>query len=179
MSVQPYLLFRFWYLACFLGATWATCTSCTREDAGGDNGDIVFVGQSLPCFCVRMSDGTSVSPATLAGQTAVIVFFSTECPDCREEFPVLQQLYQEYAATVAFVCIGRDETSDVVADYWEKHNLSLPYSPQQDREVYNRFALHTIPRIYVVDANGLVQAVFAGKVSLQSLQSVIETAGRV
>ena len=36
----------------------------------------------------------------------------------------------------------------------------MPYSAQQDRKIYQLFASHTIPRIYVVDEEGIIRAVF-------------------
>lgn len=50
--------------------------SCfTEEEITSGQTDIITVGQQLPDFSVRMNDCTQVSPSSLSGKPAVIVFF--------------------------------------------------------------------------------------------------------
>ena len=84
--------------------------SCfTEEEVSSGQADIITVGQKLPDFSVRMDDGTLVSPASLSGKPAVIVFFHTGCSDCRKELPVVQRVYDECSSQASFVCISRAE----------------------------------------------------------------------
>lgn len=145
-------------------------------DAGSeapDSGDVVQVGQSLPAFSVTLSDGTSVSDLSLRGRAAVIVFFHTTCRDCQRELPELQAVYDELQPQAHFVCISRAEPAADVSAYWSDHNLTLPYSAQTDRVVYNLFARHTIPRVYVADAGGTVRACFVEQVDTDSLRHLL------
>lgn len=150
--------------------------SCFSEEEGTGTADIVKVGDALPAFSVTTTEGATVSPATLAGRPAVIAFFTTTCPDCRRELPVLQEVYEEMGGVAAFVCIGREEEASVVEAYWRDNGLTLPCSPQADRGVYGLFALRTVPRLYVADAQGTVRNVFVESASKDRLAAAIRQA---
>lgn len=167
---------RIWWLACLFSIVLPAVASCISEEAEGDDGDIVRIGQPVPDFVVALSDGTEISSAMLAGQPAVIAFFNTGCSDCRKELPTVQRLFDELGRQVRFICIGREESAESVRAYWERNNLSLPYSAQPDRAIYGKFARHTIPRLYVTDATGTIRAAFTGKASYKQLKAAVEKA---
>lgn len=141
-------------IALLLLAVISACTSDPEPDSR------VKVGDSLPWFSVVMNDGRTVTPATLLGHEAVIVFFNTQCPDCRRELPLLQARYDAYSE-VEYVCISRGEGSQSISQYWADNGLTLPWSAQPDRKVYNLFATSGIPRTYTVSPAGLVTALTA------------------
>lgn len=133
-------------------------SSCVTEDDGREW--VLPAGSRLPRFSVVMNDGRTVTQDDFLGRTGIIVFFSTGCPDCRRELPLLQQAYEDSLAAgsdALFVCIAREETSASIQQYWEEEDLTLPYSPQPDRRVYNLFATIGIPRIFVTSPDGKVR----------------------
>lgn len=114
--------------------------SCIRDDSpSGAEG--VRPGDRLPDFTVSLNDNTLVVASDLLGKVAVLVFFHTECPDCRKEFPVVQRLYDYYRdnSTVKIYCISREEPADEVAAYWQENGLTIPYSPQSGRRYITCF----------------------------------------
>lgn len=133
-------------------------SSCIGSD-DDDPVSYVAVGDRLPEFSVELSDGTVVSTQTLRGCAALIVFFNTDCPDCRRELPEVERL-QEMNPAVTIVCIAREESAEKIAAYWAEAGLTLPYSPQPDRRIFNLFASSGIPRLYIADGQGTVTAVF-------------------
>lgn len=158
----------------FLNVAFASCTSEGTYEVD-DKHTLIRVGEKLPQFSIEMSDGASLSTSSLQGKPSVIVLFRTTCSDCQRELPVLQNLYETYGHDVNFVCIGRTEEKDVVEAYWVEHKLTLPFSPQSDRMVYNLFATQTIPRVYVADASLIVANIFVEKVSEKSLRKAIQS----
>ena len=136
--------------------------SCVIDEPGhdGDDTDLVRVGDHLPSFSVEVIDGINrytFSSEVLTGPT-VIVFFNTSCSDCQRELPVLNDYYLQHRSESGFqmVAIAREETEESIRAYWEANNLSIPYSPQNDRSVYNLFATTTIPRVYFCSQTGLI-----------------------
>lgn len=113
--------------------------------------EYIQVGDRLPYFSLQMSDGTQLSTSDLEGKVSIIMFFTTECSDCRKELPVVQRVYDSYRkdSTVQFVCISREQSIEVVQEYWDRQNLTLPFSPQEDRAIYELFASNLVPRIYI------------------------------
>lgn len=130
------------------------------DEADPDASSIVRVGDRLPDFSVEVIDGSSCrlfSNKSLEG-TTVIVFFHTSCTDCQRELPELNAYYLRHRQEPGFqmVAIARDESEESIATYWQQHNLSIPYSPQPDRQIYNLFATKYIPRVYICSAQGIV-----------------------
>lgn len=116
-------------------------------------------GDSVPDFTVTLHDGSSWSSTSMRGRGAVLVFFNTGCADCRRELPQVQAAYEECAAKgmpVDFICIAREQTAADISGWWDSHGLTMPYSPQLDRALYNLFAAVGIPRIYVVGPRGVI-----------------------
>lgn len=128
-------------------------TSCIHDD--DEWVERVAVGDRLPAFTVTLNDGTCYD-STEPGES-VIVFFHTGCEDCQRELPLLDAQYKagEFDGR-RIVCISRAEGEGSVAAYWKAHGLTLPYSAQPDRRIYDLFATAGIPRIYETDAVGIV-----------------------
>lgn len=134
-------------------------TSCSLggEDPIRPEDNLVNAGDTLPAFSIYTSDGRQITTEQLKGKPSLIVFFSTGCPDCQSVLPDLERRYRLYAADTTYIAISREQAGDEVAAYWAQHTLSLPYSAQSDRRVYSLFARRGIPRIYISDAQGIVQ----------------------
>lgn len=148
------------------------CISDPVPDYGDGDGWKVAVGDTLPKFEVILNDGRRVTPETLRGDTAVICFFNTDCPDCRRELPLLQQAYDKRNPRIesdrseqsdkpdkpgiTFICIARNEEAPEIQRYWEEHGLTIPYSAQSDDSVFLLFAGWGIPRIITVAPDGRI-----------------------
>ena len=142
--------------AVFLAAA-VLCTACIKDrERGADLG----VGDSLPKFTVTMNDGTKVGTDNLQEGISCIMFFTTVCPDCVKALPHMQRVYDEYVSQdVTFAMISREEGPERVEQHWESEGLSMPYSAQTDRKVYELFASACIPRVYI-SMNGIIKTVF-------------------
>lgn len=136
----------------------------------------LIVGDKVPAFSVKMENGETVTAEDLKGRVSLIVFFHTSCTDCQKQLPVLQAFYECYPQ-YPLVCISREENADSVSAYWAGAGFTMPYSAQEDRSVYHLFAYQGIPRIYVVDRDGVICRIFTDSplASLEDLLEAIET----
>lgn len=121
----------------------------------------VKVGDFLPEFTVTTNGGKIIATEDLRGQKGMIVFFNTSCPDCQQELPVVQEVYNRLRGECDVLCISRGEGPESVSAYWESQRLTLPCSAQSDRKVYELFATSIIPRIYVYSSGLRVTALFS------------------
>ncbi len=135
------------------------CSSgCIKDKVEGVE---LKVGERLPKFSVVMSDGSQVTDESLKGSVSCVMFFHTSCPDCQRTLPVVQQVYDEYAQNgVLFALISREQTSRSVRAFWAQEKLSMPFSAQSDRTVYNKFAQSRIPRVYICDKDGIIRYIY-------------------
>ena len=133
-------------------------SSCIKENQTGAD---LKVGDKLPDFEVVMNDGTIVSDDSLSEGVSVVMFFHTGCPDCRQALPRMQHIYEEYASQkVAFALVSREESKEDIEPYFIANGFKMPYSAQNDRKVYERFAQTRIPRIYICGKGGIIRYIF-------------------
>ena len=133
-------------------------SSCIKDrPAGGD----LEVGDHLPDFEVVMNDGTVISDDILKEGVSVVMFFHTSCPDCQQTLPNIQRIYDEYATeNVLFALISREESAEDIESYFIQKGLVMPYSAQNDRKVYEKFAQTRIPRVYICGKGGIIRYIF-------------------
>ena len=129
------------------------------DDNTTDIEDVVRIGDTLPTFTVTTSNGVTVSSEQLSCGISLVMFFHTGCPDCRATLPGVQQLYEKYGSDVQFLLISREDAQASVAEYWSQNNLTMPYSAQNDRRIYELFARKRVPRIYI-NQNGVIRSIF-------------------
>lgn len=143
-----YLYRMKYWLSIFFVLLGCLLFSCIREEVSAGH-DRVEPGDTLPDFSMVLNDGSELTTQSLKGKVVVLIFFHTECPDCQKELPVIQQLYEEYA------------TNEEVADYWERNSLTIHYSAQDDRRVYELFSTSRIPRVYVCRRDGTIVSMYS------------------
>lgn len=137
-------------------------SGCVKDNEDNGRAEYVSIGDVLPAFSVELSDGSTMTTESLSGKVSLIMFFSTTCPDCQAQFPAVEQIYNDFKDNdqVVVVAISRAEGSSAVSAFWRENSLTMPYSAQTDRTVYNLFAESVVPRIYISDKNRVVRAAF-------------------
>ncbi len=145
----------------------ATLSSCLNE-SGEDNGikNYVVEGDAVPSFSVTKGDGTGATEfqsSQFVGKRSVIVFFNSECPDCKREMPKVHAAWEELQDEVEFIAVSRGEKAPDVAAYWtlEEGTKSsfapMPYYLDLNKVAFNKFANSYVPRIYLIGEDGKVK----------------------
>lgn len=140
-----------------------SAASCmTEKESSTPSGSRMKPGDRLPAFTAITATGDTCTAESFRGKTSVIVFFNTDCGDCRKELPILQRIYEEYGGDDGFkiLCISRNEKAEDTESYWKENSLTLPYSPQTNNNIYNSFAYSRIPQIYISDSTCTIKVVY-------------------
>lgn len=125
-------------------------TSCVYDDSPESDNEIV-AGDTLPTFEVILNNGLKISNDDLSETKGVIIFFNTDCKDCRRELPELQKAYEKTKEESLWIAIARAESDESIAKFWEDNEITIPYSPQPDRHIYELFSSSGIPRLYITE----------------------------
>ena len=133
-------------------------SSCI-SDSDIKNEDIINPGDKLPDFEIAVNNGDILRSIDLVDTNGVFIFFNTSCSDCQRELPKLQEVYEATKANAFWIAISREETEESIENFWEGNNITIPYSAQPDRKIYNLFATIGIPRIYITSAN-IIKSVY-------------------
>lgn len=107
-------------------------------------------GTRLPSFSVITDAGETLTSEYFCKGYGLIVFFHTECPDCQQELPIIQNLYRQYGHKTRFIAISRNQSLSEIEKYWSENELTIPFSAQEDAAVFSLFASHTVPRTYFI-----------------------------
>ena len=72
------------------------------------------LGSPAPDFMLQTADGATLRLAQLQGKPVWVNFWATWCVPCREEFPDLVKIRQQYPAErLDFVLVSLDDPSDI------------------------------------------------------------------
>jgi peroxiredoxin/outer membrane lipoprotein-sorting protein len=125
-------------------------------------------GQAAPDFTLPTLEGTSVTMGQLRGKPVLIDFWASWCPPCRMALPNVQALHDEYAEKgLQVIGISVDATADEAKKAAEEFGLSFPVlwadptSPELQQATL-AYGLTSIPRLFLVDADGVIQADMTG-----------------
>lgn len=134
--------------------------ACVTDD--DPRNEEVSVGDPLPQFEITLNNGAVVTTKSLSGKVTMIIFFSTSCQDCQRELPLLEPVYRHFQSNedVEIFAVSREEKPGAVEEFWDRHGLTMPFSSQTDRTVYNLFATMGVPRIYISGKNNIIMAAF-------------------
>lgn len=134
------------------------------------------IGQLAPDFALAAlgEDQTQTAFADLLGQPLVLSFWTTWCPYCLRQTPVLVAGAERYTGAVRFVGVDVAEDSTAVAPYVEQH--AIPYLILLDREsqAAAAYAVDGYPTTYFLDATGHIVARQIGSLSEEQLTQYVE-----
>ncbi len=118
--------------------------------------DTVEVGQPAPRLFILDLNGKLFDLASLKGKMAIIHFWATWCPSCKDEMPVLEKFYAKHRADVELIAISTDgeRHRDVVAA--TKDVYDIPIALLEDADMNGFGAPSAIPVTYIIDRNGVV-----------------------
>ena len=116
------------------------------------------VGVAAPDFSVHTLDGRTLNLASLRGKVILLHFWATWCPPCREEFPLLQQVYQQHRQEgLEIIAVSMENTSDIdkVRAFASDYTFPLALIDAADIAGYGR--IWRLPLSYVIDRDGVLR----------------------
>jgi peroxiredoxin len=122
-----------------------------------------IVGQSAPDFALKSSSGENLRLSEYRGDVVMINFWATWCGPCRQEMPLLDDLYGRYQR-VGFNLLGVniDDDSRRAMKMVEELGVSFPVLFDEDKEVSKLYAVEAMPVTVLVDREGKVRHVHFG-----------------
>jgi peroxiredoxin len=120
-------------------------------------------GEPAPDFTLRSNGGTNVKLSELRGQVVMINFWASWCGPCRQEMPLLDQLYQQYA-DLGFALLGVNvEENPADAERMLKDTpVTFPILFDAENTVSKLYDVTAMPSTVIVDRDGNVRFVHKG-----------------
>jgi len=101
------------------------------------------VSGKMPDFTLKSLKGDNVRLEELRGQVLMVNFWATWCGPCRQEMPILEELYQRYSKA-GFTILGinienanNPEKKKAIDRFAKSKNLSFPVLYDSEKVVVN------------------------------------------
>jgi peroxiredoxin len=120
-------------------------------------------GQAAPDFALKSSSGENLRLSEYRGDVVMINFWATWCGPCRQEMPLLDELYTRYER-VGFNLLGVniDDDSRRAMQMIEELGVSFPVLFDARKEVSKLYEVDAMPVTVLVDREGNVRYVHHG-----------------
>ena len=151
---------------------------------GGNPGGVAINTQSgeaevetgpAPMFLLPLIDGGVLDTEELRGKVVMVDFWSSWCPPCIQEAPVLAATYPLYADKgVEFVGVAIWDEESEVSKHVERFNVTYPNGIDAQGRVAISYGVRGIPEKFFLDREGRLVRKYVGPFTAAKLESVLE-----
>ena len=122
-----------------------------------------LTGQTAPDFALKSSTGENLRLSEYRGDVVMINFWATWCGPCRQEMPLLDELYTRYQR-VGFNLLGVniDDDSGRAMTMIRELGVTFPVLFDERKEVSKMYDVGAMPVTVIIDRAGQVRYVHHG-----------------
>jgi len=116
-----------------------------------------------PQFTLTARSGGDLSLSQYKGQVVMLNFWASWCGPCRQEMPLLENIYKKYSK-MGFTLIGVNvEPDSKAADEWLKQTpVSFPVIYDKDSKVSRAYDVAGMPSTVIIDRKGNIRMLHRG-----------------
>ena len=120
-------------------------------------------GQPAPDFALKSASGENMRLSEYRGDVVMINFWATWCGPCRQEMPLLDELYTRYQR-VGFNLLGVniDDDSAGAMKMIQELGVNFPVLFDSRKEVSKLYEVEAMPTTVLLDREGRVRHVHHG-----------------
>ena len=122
-----------------------------------------LTGQVAPDFALKSSAGENLRLSEYRGNVVMVNFWATWCGPCRQEMPLLDELYARYER-VGFSLLGVniDDDSRKAMNMVSELGVNFPVLFDARKEVSKLYQVDAMPVTVIIDREGNVRHVHQG-----------------
>lgn len=122
-----------------------------------------LIGQPAPDFALRSFGSENLRLSEHLGEVVVINFWATWCGPCRQEMPLLDEIYARYRrAGMVLFSVNIDEQRDPAVEMAQTLKVSYPVLFDEHKSVSRSYQVGTMPVTVLIDREGVVRYVSEG-----------------
>lgn len=122
-----------------------------------------LIGKSASDFALRSLKQENIRLSEQLGEVVILNFWATWCGSCRQEMPLLDEIYLKYRrAGLVLLSINIDEDVDRAAEMAATLGVSYPVLMDSRNEVAKAYEVGTMPSTVLIDREGTIRYVSEG-----------------
>ncbi|MBR5345754.1 MAG: redoxin domain-containing protein [Clostridia bacterium] len=137
----------------------ALCLSCFALAGAETEPTVYALGNTIEDFTVTTFNGQTVTLSELLKEKDMVLLnlWATWCGPCENEFPAMEQAYEQYQDRIAIVALSvePEDTDEVLADYVAEHGMTF-FVGRDEPDFATKFDIEGIPTSVVIDRNGVI-----------------------
>ncbi len=151
------------------------------------------VGATAPEFSVPLADGTTyqltdldgkpIRLADLRGKAVWVNFWTTWCPPCQSEVPILRDLAERYRDRgLVLIGISVQETSPAdVKAYADRYELGYTIGFDGSGKIFHAYKGYALPTQVFIDPNGVIASLVGAPLdeagAIAQIEAILPVAG--
>ena len=133
----------------------------TAEDR--EKTTLVRVGDMAPEFTVELLSGEQVTLSQMQGNTIMLMFFDSTCPDCKIQLSLLNGVMEQFAGkNFQLLAISRGESKQTLEELVAEKGYRFDIGLDLDQSIYSLYATKYVPRCFIIDPLGHIIATSTG-----------------
>ena len=97
------------------------------------------------------------------GKVVIVDFFASWCHPCQESFPVMEELYQQYAGKgLVIIAVNVDKNKADMDDFLKTHPATFVILRDASNKLVSQVKIPTMPSSFLLDRDGKIHAFHRG-----------------
>jgi len=164
-------------LALFALLAWASMKSGGSPGGFGVNaefGQVEVSADQADDFSLKLMAGGTLTLSELRGKAVMVDFWSSWCPPCRQEAPVLAEVYLEYEGLpVEFVGVDIWDVPSAAQEHIDRYNVPYPNGIDADGIIVINYGVTGLPEKFFISPEGTIVKKFVGPMSPSKLRGIL------
>ena len=157
---------------------WASFRSDGAPSGIAVNESVAEVRQerkAAPDFLLELPGGGTLSIEGLRGKVVMLDFWASWCQPCRDEAPVLAQVYREYRGRdVEFVGINLWDNAGYAELFLQEQGHEYPNGIDAEGKIAISYGVRGIPEKFFITRDGLIARKFTGPMNPDLLRQILD-----
>jgi peroxiredoxin len=139
-----------------------------------DPGAAFHIGQPAPALIVPQVGGGTIDLSSLRGQAVWLDFLQTNCPECSNEFALMNDFKARYGDQgLVVIAIDIREEEAKVASFVVRLKATFPFGLDTDGKAQQAWGTFGLPVHFWIDKEGIVRDGAAGGVGSDTMVAAL------
>lgn len=135
-------------------------------------------GQPAPDFTLSDLAQKTYSPQNYKDRVLILHFWTDFCKSCREEFPRMQEAYQdlkkEKNLPFEFLAINLGQSKKIVEKFKNDFEVEFPMLIDEKKITEKLYDIQTFPTNYIINSKGKIARKLKGWLSKNQIEMLIK-----